>query len=270
MTGRFTEPAGACDGMNADLQGTSIKIAAMKYSLPLVSLLLLVSGCSATGPASPGGPGSLPASFAGALPCADCEAIDCTLDLLADRSYHLAMRYRGKGDAVFEHGGAWEQSADGEVLTLQAREPLRFAIEGPDALRLLDRSGAPIVSSLNYTLERVPNAALAGTRWRLTHLGRVTTKVADDPCGAHIVLDGAGRVAGSDGCNRIGGGYRLEGDKLAFSQLSSTRMACAEGMEQAQRFALALGSVARYRIAGAHLELLDRTGASQARFEAVP
>jgi len=249
------------------IPGSQVGLSAMKRSLLLISLLLLVAGCSATGPASPGGPGSMPASFAGALPCADCEAIDYTLDLFADRGYHLAMRYRGKGDAVFEQAGKWEQSADGEVLTLQAREPMRFAIEGPDALRLLDRSGAPIVSSLNYTLERVPNAALAGTRWRLTHLGSMTTKVADDR-GAHIVLDGAGRVAGSDGCNRIGGGYRLEGDQLAFSQLFSTRMACAEGMEQAERLGRALGVTARHRIAGNHLELLDAAGAVLARFEA--
>jgi len=238
------------------------------YLLPLAFLLLLVSGCANTGSTAAGGLGSTPAAFAGALPCADCEAIDYTLDLFADGSFRLGMRYRGKDDAAFEQGGAWEESGDGKVLTLQAREPLRFAIESPDALRLLDRSGAPIESSLNYTLGRVPHAALALTHWKLTHLGGVTAQFADSPRAAHIVLDGAGHVAGSDGCNRIGGSYRFDGQQLSFSQLFSTRMACPEGMADADRFGRALGETARHRIAGNHLELLDAEGAVLARFEA--
>ncbi len=239
------------------------------YLLTLAFLVFVVSGCSNTRSAAAGGPGPTPAAFAGSLPCADCEAIDYTLDLFADGSFHLGMRYRGKNDATFEQGGAWEASGDGEVLTLQAREPLRFAIESPDALRLLDRSGAPIESSLNYTLRRVPHAALSQTHWKLTHLGGVTAQFADSPRAAHIVLDGAGHVAGSDGCNRIGGGYRLDGEQLSFAQLFSTRMACAEGTAQADRFGRALGETARHRIAGNHLELLDAEGAVMARFEAV-
>ncbi len=49
-------------------------------------LLLLATGCAGTIAPSPGGSVTTPASFAGALPCADCEAIDYTLDLFADRS----------------------------------------------------------------------------------------------------------------------------------------------------------------------------------------
>ena len=232
-------------------------------------LLLLATGCAGTIATAPGDPVPMPASFAGALPCADCEAIDYTLDLFADRSYHLGMRYRGRGGAAFEQGGAWEQSADGAMLTLQAREPLRFAIESPDALRLLDRSGAPIVSTLNYTLTRVPDAALQETHWRLTHLAGVAVAYSASAREAHVVLGSDNRLSGSDGCNRIGGGYQFDGAKLSISQLFSTRMACAEGMEQAERFGRALGAVARYRIAGAHLELQDAAGAVLARFEAV-
>ncbi len=179
------------------------------------------------------------------------------------------MRYRGKGEVSFEQGGAWEESADGAMLTLQAREPLRFAIESPDALRLLDLSGAPIVSTLNYTLTRVPNAGLRETHWRLTHLAGVAIAYSGGAREAYIVLGSDDRLAGSDGCNRIGGGYHLDGAKLSIAQLSSTRMACVEGLEQAERFGRALGAVTRYRIAGTHLELQDVAGVVLARFEAV-
>jgi hypothetical protein len=46
-------------------------------------------------------------------------------------------------------------------------------------------------------------------------------------------------------------------------------MSCINGMEQAGRFVLALSGVARYRIAGRHLEVLDASSALLMRFEAV-
>jgi hypothetical protein len=47
-------------------------------------------------------------------------------------------------------------------------------------------------------------------------------------------------------------------------------MACASGMELEQRFLESLEQVARHRIAGDRLELLDPSGALVARFEARP
>jgi heat shock protein HslJ len=85
----------------------------------------------------------------------------------------------------------------------------------------------------------------------------------------HIVLHGDYRLTGSDGCNRMAGSYRLEGNTISFSQTASTMMACPEGMEQEQRFRNALISVAGYRIKGQHLEFLDTQGAMLVRFEAV-
>jgi heat shock protein HslJ len=49
----------------------------------------------------------------------------------------------------------------------------------------------------------------------------------------------------------------------------STMMACPTGMEQEQQFLQSMNQVARYRISGSHLELLDAAGAVLARFEAV-
>jgi heat shock protein HslJ len=50
--------------------------------------------------------------------------------------------------------------------------------------------------------------------------------------------------------------------------MAGTMMACERGMEQEQRFLQSLAKVARYRIEGRRLELLDAGGAVVARFEA--
>jgi len=83
------------------------------------------------------------------------------------------------------------------------------------------------------------------------------------------VLRSDGTVTGSDGCNRLTGGYKHTGSSLTFAQMAATRMACLNGMEQAARFATALGNAATYRITGRHLELFDATDAALMRFEAV-
>jgi putative lipoprotein len=76
-----------------------------------------------------------------------------------------------------------------------------------------------------------------------------------------------GHASGSGGCNRFAGGYRLEGDRLSFEPLASTRMACAPDVMQAEtEFLAALGRVARVSVADGGLVLLDEDGAELLRF----
>lgn len=123
-------------------------------------------------------------------------------------------------------------------------------------------------------LVRVPGGAdapLAGTRWRLVALGEEAVRVADASRAPHLVLAAeGGRLSGSDGCNRLLGTYVLDGAALAFSGLGTTRMACAEGMEQAATFARALATTASHRVSGDHLDLLDAAGRRVARLAADP
>jgi uncharacterized lipoprotein YbaY/heat shock protein HslJ len=318
------------------------------------------------------GLGAMPATFVGDLPCADCEAIEYHLDLFADQSFQLRTTYRGRPGGQFDDVGSSTISSDGRILVLHGgREaPVRFSIEGPDALRLMDQSGKAIVSDLNYTLRRTPETApieprlamrgmysymadagrfsecltgrklpvamegdnraleeaysrarpepgaevlvtldgqivqrmpmegpgpvptllpkkfigvwpgetcgarfatadLLNTYWRLTRLGDEMVARFENQREAHLVFHADNRLAGSDGCNQMVGSFRLQVDAIAFSQIGATMMACIQGMEQAGRFTTTLGGVARYRIVGEHLELLDSMGAMLARFEAV-
>ena len=69
-------------------------------------------------------------------------------------------------------------------------------------------------------------APLEGT-WKLTAYGpkeTPTPAVADEE--ATLTFDGKGNVTGNGGCNSLGGTYKVEGDKITFSDVSSTLMAC--------------------------------------------
>lgn len=64
-----------------------------------------------------------------------------------------------------------------------------------------------------------------------------------------LVFDGAGRVAGSGGCNSYNGAVTLTGEGLSFGPAAATMKACSEAlMMQEQRFFRALTGVGRFDI----------------------
>ncbi|MCC7256863.1 MAG: META domain-containing protein [Gammaproteobacteria bacterium] len=110
---------------------------------------------------------------------------------------------------------------------------------------------------------------LRGTYWKLVRLGDAPVVASMKQREAHLVLaTDEARVSGSGGCNRLIGGFEIDGEKLRFGRMASTMMACPEGMEE-RKFLDTLAQVERFRIRGSHLELLDATGAVTLRFEAV-
>ena len=61
--------------------------------------------------------------------------------------------------------------------------------------------------------------------WNLTRMGDRTFTTG----APHLEFDvKQGRFAGFSGCNRILGGYRVDGSQLAFSQIGGTLMACTD------------------------------------------
>lgn len=112
-------------------------------------------------------------------------------------------------------------------------------------------------------------AELVNTYWKLVEIKGTAVSVSDNQREPHMVLNAEQRVAGSDGCNRLMGGYQLSGDSLQFTQMASTRMACLQGASQADLIGATLPQTARYAIQGEQLELRDASGAVIARFKAV-
>jgi uncharacterized lipoprotein YbaY/heat shock protein HslJ/uncharacterized lipoprotein NlpE involved in copper resistance len=154
------------------------------------------------------------------------------------------------------------------LVTLEGRILQRMPMEGPGPVPTLLPEKFVGIWPDETCGDRVAPVALLNTYWKLMQLSGAAVERFNHQREAHLVLHDDNRLAGADGCNQILGSYRIEGDTIAFSQIASTMMACLQGMEQARRFTAALGSVARYRIVGRHLELLDGEGAIQARFEA--
>ncbi len=92
-------------------------------------------------------------SYQGLLPCADCTSLDTALFLDKDGTFLLQETYRDSknGDQTFVSNGKWACTADKLVLTDSTGEKRYFRPAGK-SLEMLDQSGAPIESKLNYRL----------------------------------------------------------------------------------------------------------------------
>jgi copper homeostasis protein (lipoprotein) len=101
--------------------------------------------------------GTLPASFIGELPCADCPGIRYQVNLFPDRTFFSRMTYLGRGDAANSDDiGSWVVSSDRSTIILKGgREaPAMLRIKDANTLRMLDIEGRDIESPLNYDLHR--------------------------------------------------------------------------------------------------------------------
>lgn len=252
------------------------------YVYCLLVALFLVGCAGMQRSVSPGDEalGELPASFVGELPCADCAAIHYRLNLYPDHVYGLDMAYLGQGvEQRFVERGRWSLDGSGETLTLHSDQDgdddgaRMWRVEDERTLEMLDGEGHEIDSQLDYTLKRTAafvTTPLENTYWKLVRLADAPVVVEDGQREPHLVLHAdETRVAGSTGCNRLIGSYQLAGEDLAFGQLGSTMMACADGMQTERAFLDALEKTASWRVLGEYLELYDAEGDRLARFEAV-
>ena len=112
-------------------------------------------------------------------------------------------------------------------------------------------------------------AQLKTTYWKLTGMGSTPVNVADSQREPHMIFAADSKqITGAGGCNRMFGSYELNGDALVITGVGSTKMACQNGMDVENSFLSSLQRVAKYRIAGQSLELLDASGAVVAQFDA--
>ena len=109
---------------------------------------------------------------------------------------------------------------------------------------------------------------LEGTYWRAIELAGKPTPSQSAEREAHLLFQAGGRVAGSDGCNRIMGSYELKGEAITFGQMAGTQMACMDTGAIESAFRDALKGAAKLKIAGDRLELFDASGTRMAAFDA--
>jgi heat shock protein HslJ len=96
--------------------------------------------------------------------------------------------------------------------------------------------------------------ALAGSEWRLLAIDGDAAASA----GNHLKFD-RGQLSASVGCNRIGGNYRVERERLIAGPLIQTEMYC-EGplMGQEQALSALLVGAPELRLGGNRLTLVSR------------
>jgi uncharacterized lipoprotein YbaY len=108
--------------------------------------------------------------------------------------------------------------------------------------------------------------SLDGTRWNAVELAGKPVPALDSERAPHLVFQTEGRVAGSDGCNRVAGTYQLEADAVTFGHMIGTQMACPDTGEIEKAFRIALSDAKRLTRTGNRLELFDAKGTRVAAF----
>ncbi|HEY2977460.1 MAG TPA: META domain-containing protein [Burkholderiaceae bacterium] len=169
------------------------------------------------------------------------------------------------------YGAARSAPGAPALATVDARLVMRALEDGatPRPALLVERF-VTIAAQSACEAPSTATASLENTYWKLTTLRGQPVVVPDRQREPHLILQPAQhRVAGSGGCNRLSGGYTLAGDRLTFGRTAGTMMACVDSMEQERAFLDMLAVVARWRIDGQRLELIDSRGEVLARFEAV-
>jgi heat shock protein HslJ len=102
----------------------------------------------------------------------------------------------------------------------------------------------------------IQDMGLQNTYWKLLSIDGQPARVQDNVREPHLVFHTGGKLTGSNGCNRLMGGYTTHNDQLGLTPLATTRMACPDLDGSDVAFTSALSGVNRWRIKDNTLELL--------------
>jgi heat shock protein HslJ len=117
--------------------------------------------------------------------------------------------------------------------------------------RFLTLATLIVTGSLGACAGTAPAASpepLWGSEWQLQAIGAQPTLPQS---AATLAFPQTGQVAGHGSCNRFFGSVEVERDRIRFSPLGSTKMACPGGAsEQESRYLGALQKAQRYEVQG--------------------
>lgn len=221
-------------------------------------------------------------TYEGMTPCASCEGIKTTLTLNQDSSFIMSTQYIGKSEEVLEVKGTFKWNDAGNIISLDGIKdaPNQFLV-GENMLFQLDMEGNRITGDLadKYILAKVQETeksdseevTLINTHWELTEImGKPVTKAETQRKAIFIMFDSENkRVNGFGGCNNFMGGFEMkEGNRISFSQMASTMMAC-ENMEMEASFMQTLQQVDNFAMKDNVLSLNKAKMSPLLKFSAV-
>jgi len=219
-----------------------------------------------------------PGIYTGTVPCADCEGIVTTITLNNDQTYMVSTVYRGKSYKVCENSGKFSWNEAGNTIKLGgiSDAPNRYLV-GENKLIQLDMEGNRITGPLaeKYILLKSDHsgsdAGIFGKKWKLVELnGKPVENTSGSGKEYFILLEQKeNRISGYAGCNSFFGSYELkEGNRVSFSKMGSTMMACPN-MSLEQDLFRVLEMVDNYTSDGKSLQLNKARMAPLARFELI-
>lgn len=114
-----------------------------------------------------------------------------------------------------------------------------------------------------------PDLSLEGPHWELTEVAGKQVQQYLNQRKPYIQFDAENnRAYGFGSCNNFSGGYTIEGNKLTFIAMASTRMYCQHVMQQEAAFNTMLSTTNGYKIDGNMLVLL-KDGKVLGRFHVI-
>lgn len=213
-----------------------------------------------------------PGVYRGMLPCADCSGIRTEIILNKDLTYEMALQYVGKESGVIKSNGMFQWNGAGSIITLTgSRVPNQYLV-GEGKLFKLDKDGKRIQGDLaeQYILKK-EGKEIVEKYWKLVELrGKKVAHSENQKREPHFILKEIDKkVIGHGGCNSFHGEYEvLAGDRIRFSKMASTLMAC-EDMETEREFLDVLEMADNYYVNGDTLQLNRARMSPLARFTAV-
>lgn len=172
-----------------------------------------------------------------------------------DRSYAITAE-------ITSAGALWFASFSPHPV-----DPTEGTVAEPIVLNFAGRidRGAEIEAVAPPAPAAVDDAALLDVVWRLESLG---SEAVDPALEASLSIAGDLRAGGRGGCNSYFAQAWLEGERLQFSTVAATKMACGNPAinDLEARYFDALQATRFWRLTGDRLALLDEAGRELAGF----
>lgn len=263
---------GRCDEKEQE-QNTMTNISSL-----ICAILFVITACQQSSiPAGDTSRNSLDwqGTYHGVLPCADCPGILTTIELNDDNTYVMYTTYLDRDGAGRRESGSFAWDRSGGKITLQLPDGVTNPMYqvGENKLIALPPDGSRITGALadRYVLTK-DNNDIENKYWKLTHVnGEKVVWRENQRREAHIILHPAdSTVTGNGGCNSLRGKYELtSADRISFSPLAVTKMACMDNMDVENQMLKALNEASSYKVNGDSLFLFDNRKTKSATFAVV-
>lgn len=170
--------------------------------------------------------------YTGKMPCDDCNAVNAQLALNDDGTFNLRYKFDGKSDSIYTKKGTFQWDKTGSTITMKLvwDYPLTYRVI-ENGLEELDQNGNPIEGEFAYLTRftKMDENMVQEKYWKLTQLNGQSIEFKGNKEPYMILKAADSTVKGFAGCNGFGGHVDLlPGNRIRFSKLISTMMACQD------------------------------------------